>query len=110
MKSSDAVEELAASLQRLRRLLHSRQVAARTAATAGVDVSQQGEVLLRGERVKKDGRAPGSGQPPEVQPGGSAPAGVAAHLTGDTPKVGQVMVEFIGSVGQEEDGRSGEPE
>ena len=47
MKSSDAVEELAASLQRLRRLLHSRQVAARTAATAGVDVSQQGEVLLR---------------------------------------------------------------
>lgn len=45
--SSEPTEELMASLQRLGRLLASRQVASRISTAAGVDVSQQGAALLR---------------------------------------------------------------
>lgn len=45
--SSEPIEELMASLQRLGRLLASRQVASRISTAAGVDVSQQGAALLR---------------------------------------------------------------
>ena len=41
------VDELMGSLQRLGRLLASRQVASRIATAAGVDVTQQGAALLR---------------------------------------------------------------
>jgi DNA-binding MarR family transcriptional regulator len=44
---AEALEELMVSLARLGRLFGSRQVAARTAMVAGVDVSQQGIALLR---------------------------------------------------------------
>jgi DNA-binding MarR family transcriptional regulator len=47
MGSAQALEELMTSLQRLSRLLGSRQVASRITTVAGVDVSQQGMVLLR---------------------------------------------------------------
>jgi hypothetical protein len=45
--STDALEQLQASLQRLGRLLASRQIASRLATVAGAEVSQQGAVLLR---------------------------------------------------------------
>jgi DNA-binding MarR family transcriptional regulator len=45
-----ALEELQASLQRLGRLLASRQVSARITSMAGVEVSQQGVALLRALR------------------------------------------------------------
>lgn len=41
------IEELTTSLQRLGRLLASRQVASHLAAAAGVEVTQQGAALLR---------------------------------------------------------------
>ncbi|HEX8804643.1 MAG TPA: MarR family transcriptional regulator [Acidimicrobiales bacterium] len=41
------VDELMSSLQRLGRLLASRQVASRISTAAGVDVTQQGAALLR---------------------------------------------------------------
>lgn len=44
---SAPIEELMTSLQRLGRLLASRQVASRISTAAGVDVSQQGAALLR---------------------------------------------------------------
>lgn len=44
---TDGVEELQAALQRVGRLLASRQAAARVTSAAGVDVSQQGTALLR---------------------------------------------------------------
>ena len=44
---SAPIEELMASLQRLGRLLASRQVASRISTAAGVDISQQGAALLR---------------------------------------------------------------
>jgi DNA-binding MarR family transcriptional regulator len=47
---NEALDELMVPLARLGRLLGSRQVAARTAAVAGVDVSQQGVALLRALR------------------------------------------------------------
>lgn len=46
-RDADAVEELMVALQRLGRLLGSRQVATRIITVAGVDVSQQGMTLLR---------------------------------------------------------------
>jgi DNA-binding MarR family transcriptional regulator len=52
--STDALEQLQASLQRLGRLLGSRQIASRLASAAGADVSQQGAVLLR--VLLRDGR------------------------------------------------------
>lgn len=47
MPRTDGVEELQAALQRVGRLLASRQAAARVTSAAGVDVSQQGAALLR---------------------------------------------------------------
>lgn len=47
MADSEPIEELMASLQRLGRLLASRQVASRISTAAGVDVSQQGAALVR---------------------------------------------------------------
>jgi DNA-binding MarR family transcriptional regulator len=47
---TEPLEELMVSLQRLGRLLGSRQVAARTATAASVEVSQQGVALLRALR------------------------------------------------------------
>lgn len=44
---TEPIEELMASLQRLGRLLASRQVVSRISTAAGVDVSQQGAALLR---------------------------------------------------------------
>ena len=44
---AEPIEELMVSLQRLGRLLASRQVATRISTAAGVDVSQQGAALLR---------------------------------------------------------------
>ena len=44
---TEPIEELMASLQRLGRLLASRQVASRISTAAGVDVGQQGAALLR---------------------------------------------------------------
>jgi DNA-binding MarR family transcriptional regulator len=44
---TDALDELATSLQRLGRLLASRQATSRVTAAANVDVSQQGAALLR---------------------------------------------------------------
>ena len=43
----EPIDELMVSLQRLGRLLASRQVASRISTAAGVDVSQQGAALLR---------------------------------------------------------------
>lgn len=54
MERTNSLEDLAGSLQRLRRLLHSRHVAARTAAAAGVEISQQADALLR--VLLRDGR------------------------------------------------------
>jgi DNA-binding MarR family transcriptional regulator len=51
---ADALEELQASLQRLGRLLGSRQVTSRITAVAGVEVSQQGIALLQG--LRREGR------------------------------------------------------
>lgn len=45
--STEALEELMVALQRLGRLLASRQAAARIITVAGVDVTQQGMTLLR---------------------------------------------------------------
>jgi len=47
MPSADALDELTGSLQRLGRLLASRQVSSRVTSAAKVDVSQQGVALLR---------------------------------------------------------------
>lgn len=47
MATTEPVEELMVALQRLGRLLGSRQVASRIITVAGVDVSQQGMTLLR---------------------------------------------------------------
>lgn len=47
MRSPDALDELAGSLQRLGRLLASRQATSRVTTAAKVDVSQQGAALLR---------------------------------------------------------------
>ena len=47
MPSPEALDELAGSLQRLGRLLASRQATSRVTAAAKVDVSQQGAALLR---------------------------------------------------------------
>jgi len=47
MRRSEPIEELMVSLQRLGRLLASRQVATRITTAAGVEVSQQGVALLR---------------------------------------------------------------
>lgn len=44
---SDPVEEVMVALQRMGRLLASRQVAARITTVAGVEVTQQGVTLLR---------------------------------------------------------------
>jgi DNA-binding MarR family transcriptional regulator len=44
---ADPVEELMVALQRMGRMLASRQVAARIITVAGVDVTQQGMTLLR---------------------------------------------------------------
>jgi DNA-binding MarR family transcriptional regulator len=44
---TDAVEELSAALQRMGRMLASRQVASRIISVAGVEVSQQGMTLMR---------------------------------------------------------------
>jgi DNA-binding MarR family transcriptional regulator len=46
-RDTGAIEELTIALQRLGRLLGSRQVATRITTAAGVDVSQQGVTLLR---------------------------------------------------------------
>jgi DNA-binding MarR family transcriptional regulator len=46
-RDTGAVEELTIALQRLGRLLASRQVATRITTAAAVDVSQQGMALLR---------------------------------------------------------------
>jgi DNA-binding MarR family transcriptional regulator len=43
----EPIEELMVSVQRLGRLLASRQVASRISTAAGVDISQQGVALLR---------------------------------------------------------------
>ena len=56
MARTSALEELQASLQRLGRLLSSRQVSARITSTAGVDVSQQGVALLRA--LRRGGQQP----------------------------------------------------
>jgi DNA-binding MarR family transcriptional regulator len=45
--NADPVDELMVALQRLGRLLASRQVASRITSVAGVDVGQQGVTLLR---------------------------------------------------------------
>lgn len=47
MAPTEPVEELMVALQRLGRLLASRQVASRIITVAGVDVTQQGMTLLR---------------------------------------------------------------
>ena len=47
MADTEPIEQLMASLQRLGRLLASRQVASRISTAAGVDVSQQGAALMR---------------------------------------------------------------
>jgi DNA-binding MarR family transcriptional regulator len=47
MADTQPIEQLMASLQRLGRLLASRQIASRISTAAGVDVSQQGAALLR---------------------------------------------------------------
>lgn len=47
MANTDAIEELMVALQRMGRLLASRQVAARIITVAGVDVTQQSTTLLR---------------------------------------------------------------
>lgn len=52
--SPDPVDELMVALQRMARLLASRQVAARIITVAGVDVTQQGMTLLR--VLLRDGR------------------------------------------------------
>jgi DNA-binding MarR family transcriptional regulator len=54
--SPEALDELTASLQRLGRLLASRQATARVTAAANVDVSQQGAALLR--TLLRNGRLP----------------------------------------------------
>jgi len=53
---TSGLEELQASLQRLGRLLSSRQVSARITSMAGVDVSQQGVALLRA--LRRGGQQP----------------------------------------------------
>jgi DNA-binding MarR family transcriptional regulator len=53
---TEALEELMVSLARLGRLFGSRQVAARTAMVARVDVSQQGIALLRA--LRRGGQQP----------------------------------------------------
>jgi DNA-binding MarR family transcriptional regulator len=52
--NTDAVDELMPALQRLGRLLASRQVASRIITVAGVEVTQQGMTLLR--VLLRDGR------------------------------------------------------
>lgn len=47
MPSPEALEELTSSLQRLGRLLASRQATSRVTSAAKVDVSQQGAAILR---------------------------------------------------------------
>jgi len=54
--SPEALDELAASLQRLGRLLASRQATSRVTSAANVDVSQQGAALLR--TLLRNGRLP----------------------------------------------------
>jgi DNA-binding MarR family transcriptional regulator len=54
--NSDPVEELMVALQRLGRLLASRQVASRITTVAGVDVTQQGVTLLRA--LLREGKQP----------------------------------------------------
>jgi DNA-binding MarR family transcriptional regulator len=54
--NTDPVEELMVALQRLGRLLASRQVASRIITVAGVEVSQQGMTLLR--VLLRDGKQP----------------------------------------------------
>ena len=55
----EALDELTASLQRLGRLLASRQATARVTSAAKVDVSQQGAALLR--TLLRSGRLPMAG-------------------------------------------------
>jgi DNA-binding MarR family transcriptional regulator len=45
--NNEAVEELSAALQRMGRMLASRQVASRIISVAGVEVTQQGMTLMR---------------------------------------------------------------
>jgi DNA-binding MarR family transcriptional regulator len=52
--ATEPIDELMTSLQRLGRLLASRQVASRIITVAGVDVTQQGMALLR--VLLRDGR------------------------------------------------------
>lgn len=52
----DSLDDLQHALQRLGRLLASRQAASRLVAVAGVDVSQQGVALLRA--LRHEGRVP----------------------------------------------------
>jgi DNA-binding MarR family transcriptional regulator len=54
--SPEALDELAVSLQRLGRLLASRQATSHVTAAAKVDVSQQGAALLR--TLLRSGRLP----------------------------------------------------
>lgn len=53
---ADALDDLQHALQRLGRLLGSRQAASRLVAVAGVEVSQQGVALLRA--LRHEGRVP----------------------------------------------------
>ena len=57
--SPEALDELTASLQRLGRLLASRQATSRVTSAAKVDVSQQGAALLR--TLLRSGRLPMAG-------------------------------------------------
>lgn len=59
MLPADALDDLAASLQRLGRLLASRQATSRVTEAARVEVSQQGTALLRA--LLRDGRQPMAG-------------------------------------------------
>ena len=54
--ATSALDELQVSLQRLGRLLASRQVSARITSVAGVEVSQQGVALLRA--LRRGGQQP----------------------------------------------------
>jgi DNA-binding MarR family transcriptional regulator len=54
--SPEALDELTTSLQRLGRLLASRQATSRVTSAAKVDVSQQGAALLR--TLRRSGRLP----------------------------------------------------
>lgn len=54
MANTEAVEELSGALQRMGRMLASRQVASRIISVAGVEVTQQGMTLMR--VLLRDGR------------------------------------------------------